>query len=326
MKKTGVAPSNIAFIKFWGKKNSSLVLPNNSSFSMCLDSLFTTTTVDFSEKYKSDDVNFVDLSMNDKEKERAIRQLDLIKKYAKSKLKAKVRTENNFPRGAGIASSASSMAALTCAACASLGFVVKEKQLSILARQGSGSASRSVPSGFVVWHKGSNTSSFANSLKPAEFWNLCDVVLIVSSSEKKVSSTAGHADAYTSPFYKSRIKEAENNYKNCIKAFIKKDFIKFAEIVEKDCMSMHSVMMTQAPPLFYFLPKTMDIIHKVRALRLEKNWPICFTIDAGPNVHVICEGDYAEKVKDYFKNDKGIEKVIVSKVGQGAHLAKTHLF
>jgi diphosphomevalonate decarboxylase len=326
MKSTAIAPSNIAFIKFWGKKNSSLVLPNNSSFSMCLDSLFTTTTVEFDLKYKADDFDFEEGGITDVEKTRIFKQLGLIRKLAKSKLNAKVRTQNNFPKSSGIASSASGMAALTFAACSSLELYLSTKELSILSRQGSGSASRSIPDGFVVWHKGSNNNSFAETLKPREYWDLQDVVLVVSRSEKKVSSTAGHADVLTSPFYKSRIKEAEKNYRECIDSFLKKDFFKFAKIVEKDCLSMHSVMMTQTPPLLYFLPKTLDIIHRVRFLREEKKWPVCFTIDAGPNVHVICESEYAKKVEGYFKQDKEIEKIFEAKAGQGTRLVENHLF
>lgn len=328
MKKTCVAPSNIAFIKFWGKKNSSLVLPNNSSFSMCLSGVETTTTVEFDEKYKTDDVNFLDSQMSEKEKERIIKQLNVIRKLAKTNLKAKVRTKNNFPKSSGIASSASGMAALTVAAVESLKMKLNKKQLSVLARQGSGSACRSVPSGFVVWHKGkSSQSSFAETLKPKEYWGLYDVILIVSSSEKKVSSTSGHAGVQTSPFYKTRIKNAKQNYQKCVYFFLKKDFLNFAEIVEKDCFSMHSVMMTQDPPLLYFQPKTIELIKKIRELREEKKWKICFTIDAGPNVHVICENqNFADKIKELFKRDKEVEKILISKVGQGARLIADHLF
>lgn len=327
MKKTAIAPSNIAFIKYWGKGDEKWRLPANSSFSMCLDGLFTTTTVEFDQKYQNDDIDFVEGKMMNQEKERIIKQLERIRKYANCDLKAKVRTKNNFPKSSGIASSASGMAALTAAACAALGLKPTDKELTILARQGSGSASRSIPSGFVVWHRGKTSEeSFAESLRPSDYWDLKDVILIISADEKKISSTAGHAGAETSPFYKTRISDAEKNFKSCLEAFLKKDFFRFAEMVERDCISMHTVMMTQDPPLFYWTSKTMEIINKIRELKEEKGWKICFTIDAGPNVHVICEGEDAKEVEDYFKNDQEIEKIIVSSVGGGAKLINDHLF
>lgn len=295
---------------------------------MNLDSLYTTTTVEFDKKYQDDDVEILETKMTDQEKERIIQQLDRIRKIANSQLRAKVKTINNFPKSAGIASSASGMAALTMAAACSLGLKLSEKELSILARQGSGSASRSVPSGFVVWHKADDSKdSFAETLKPKEFWDLRDVVLIVEADKKKVTSTEGHAMADTSPFYRSRIIEAEKNYQEAIDFFLQKDFMRLAKVIERDCVSMHAVMMTQNPPLFYWLPKTLELIQSIRALRENEKWPVAFTVDAGPNVHVICEGKIEKTLKKHFLSRfVGINKIVSAKVGVGVRLSTNHLW
>ena len=206
MKKvTAIAPSNIAFTKYWGKKDEILRLPIHGSISMTLSNLLTSTTVEFSKEFKKDEV-IINGEVEEGETSRVINHLDRIRKLAGINLFAKVISNNNFPTGTGLASSASGFAALTLAASKAAGLNLSEKELSILARQGSGSACRSIPSGFVEWLDG-NTSetSYAVQIFPPNYWAIADVVVILSQGKKEVSSTLGQQSAFSSPFMKVRI-------------------------------------------------------------------------------------------------------------------------
>lgn len=326
MKKTAIAPANIAFIKYWGKKDEKLRLPANSSISMNLDNCFTTTTVEFDKKYTKDSFQIINDKVNDKEIERVSKHLDRLRKIAKVKLYAKVISQNSFPEKTGIAASASGFAALTLAASSSLGLELSEKELSILARLGSGSACRSIPEGFVEWKTGATSEeSYAYSLYPGDDWDLRDILIIVSSEKKKVTTTEGHKLGETSIFYKPRIQAVNTLVKDMKEAFAKKDFQKLGVIIEKDCLYMHSVMMTSNPPLFYWYPKTIEIIKKVYEWR-EERIPVYFTIDAGPNVHLICQGKNENIVLNKLKEINDIKDIIVNKPAKGAHLINNHLF
>ena len=211
MKKTAIAPSNIAFIKYWGRKNEELRLPENGSISMNLSNLVTTTTVEFDESLIKDTI-IIDGQEEEKESTRAIKHLDRIRKLAHTNLFAKVLSQNNFPSGTGLSSSASGFAALTVAASAAAGLNPSEKELSVLARLGSGSACRSIPDGFTEWLDGdTNGSSYAISLYPPSYWDIADVVVIASSEKKKVSTTEGQKLSNTSPFYATRQKNLPKN-------------------------------------------------------------------------------------------------------------------
>ena len=191
MKSTAVAPSNIAFIKYWGKKDELLRLPENGSISMNLSNLLTTTTVEFSEQYSHDSLLINGVQELHEEK-RAVQHLDRIRKLAGTSLKAKVVSVNNFPSSTGLSSSASGFAALTVAAADAAGLDLSEKEQSILARQGSGSACRSIPSGFTEWLDG-NTSddSYAVQVYPPDYWDIIDIVAIVNTGKKDISTSIG---------------------------------------------------------------------------------------------------------------------------------------
>ncbi len=319
-KATAKAPANIAFIKYWGKVNEKLRLPANSSISMNLSGAYTITSVDFNKKYKSDSL-FLDGEMaRDKEIRRTSKHLNLIRNIAKINLFAKVISRNSFPKGTGIASSASGFAALTMAAAAAVGLNLLERKLSILARIGSGSACRSIPDGFVEWKSGDESEdSYGYSLYPADYWGICDLIVIVGENSKKASSTEGHALADSSPFYKSRILEMPKKIRELKLSLKERDFTRFGEIVEAEAINMHAVMMTSIPPLYYWSPGTLDVIAKVIKLR-ENGLECYFTIDAGPNVHVICLAKDAKKVEKTLKRISGIKKVIVNKPSVGARL------
>lgn len=308
MKATATAPANIAFIKYWGKRDAGLRLPYNASISMNLSSCTTTTTVEFSSDFQSD---FVTEGFNTP---RVIEHVDRLRNKAGITERVRVATQNNFPASSGVASSASGFAALTVAAAAALGLKLTERKLTAMARMGSGSACRSIPDGFVKWE-----GEFAYSLYPTGYWNLRDIVVVVGSKAKFFLSSVGHEAVETSPFFQKRLDAIPKRIQTIEYAFQKKDFQMLGEVIEEDCLDMHHVMQTQEPPLMYWNDTTRKIMQAVTAWR-KYGLPVYFTIDAGPNVHVICEGKDEKKVIVKLKSIPGIESVIVNRPAAGAHL------
>lgn len=320
MKATATAPSNIAFIKFFGKMNEELRLPVNTSISMCLSDAFTTTTVEFSPDYLSDSIEMTDGILSRAEKERIVEHLDRIRKIAKNRLFAKVVTRNSFPKSSGIASSASGFAALTLAASSALNLNLNEKELSIIARLASGSASRSIPDGFVEWKK-SNTSqeSYAYSLYPPDYWDIYDIVVVVEKESKPVTTTDSHKLAAGSPFYKTRIIDMDNKVKTFKHALKRKDFHLTGEIIEGEALNMHAVMLTSHPPLLYWTEKTVSLMKEVWQWR-KNGTEVYFTLDAGPNLHLICEEKTVKNILSNLGKSFGQCEIIVNKPANGARL------
>ncbi len=315
---TAQAHPNIAFIKYWGNRNNELRLPSNSSISMNLDGLFTRTTVSFQPSLPFDELIINGHAVMGKGLERISYILDLVREMAGLKINAEVMSENNFPAGAGIASSAAAFAALAFASSRAAGLTLSEAQLSRLARRGSGSASRSIPAGFVEWEMGeSEEESFAFSIAPVGHWNLVDCVAIVNSAHKKTGSTEGHAIAGTSPLQNARVEDVPRRLEICRNAILNKDFETFANIIEHDSDMMHAVMMTSNLPLMYWQSATVEIFHQVREWRAS-GLPVGYTVDAGANVHVICLGEYAKEVEKRLRELPGVSNVLVAGVGGGA--------
>ena len=195
---TALAHPNIAFIKYWGNRDDALRLPSNGSISMNLDGLFTRTTVSFSPSAQTDSLLLNHRPVTGPGLDRVSYILDIVRGMADLPHRAEVVSENNFPAGAGIASSAAAFAALALSASKAAGLDLSEAQLSALARRGSGSASRSIPAGFVEWKAGTNDEdSYAVSIAPPEHWALTDCVAVVNAGHKKTGSTEGHALAGT---------------------------------------------------------------------------------------------------------------------------------
>jgi diphosphomevalonate decarboxylase len=317
---TAVAFANIAFIKYWGNRDNSLRLPANGSISMNLDGLFTRTTVSFQPSLPFDELIINGREAVGKGLERVSYILDLIREKAGIRMNAEVMSENNFPSGAGIASSAAAFAALALAGSKAAGLDLSGRELSILARRGSGSASRSIPAGFVEWQMGeSNEDCFSYSIAPPDHWNLVDCVAIVSSAHKKTGSTEGHAIAGTSPLQGARVADAPRRIEICRNAILNKDFEAFANIIEHDSDMMHSVMMTSNPPLMYWQSATVEIFHQVREWRAG-GLPVGYTVDAGANAHVICLGKYAKEVEKRLREIPGVKDVLAAGVGGGAEV------
>lgn len=325
-KATAIAPSNIAFTKYWGKKDEVLRLPENGSVSMSLSNLLTTTTVKFSGKYEKDEIIINGGGLEDDEAQRAIKHLDRVRKMANIDLKAKVVSNNNFPTGTGLSSSASGFAALTLAASKAAGLNLSEKELSILARQGSGSACRSIPGGFVEWLDGDiSETSVAIQIFPPNHWAITDIVVVVSEGKKEVSTSLGQQSAQSSPFMEvrlSRMKEKNDLVKKLIKD---KNFTEFGELLEAEALELHSIMLTQRPALIYWTPGTLRIMKLVGHWRQE-GLPVYFTINTGQDIHLICEGKNVDKVKTKLKELEEVKEIIVSTPGEGTRLSKKNLF
>jgi len=322
IKVTAVSPANIAFIKFWGKKDPKLNIPFNDSISMNLDSCLTTTTVEFDEKLKVDQIVIDGHEVTGAKKERVVRILDSVRKIAKFKIFAKVVSKNNFPSDVGIASSASGFSALALSASAAAGLNLSQKELSILARLGSGSACRSIPDGFTLWKKGKdNDSSYAVQIAKPDFWGVRDVVTVTSDGKKKVGSTEGHDLATTSPYFEARLRNIAGKVKKVKEAILARNFTVFGKLVEEEAVDLHVMAMTSHPAVFYWNTGTMEVMKKVFELR-EKGIECYFTMDAGPNVHVICLGKNEPKVKKALGSLSMVHSVISNKVGIGARITK----
>ena len=320
MKTTAIVNSNIAFVKYWGKKNTELNLPMNPSISMTLDeNLSTKTTVEFSKKYKKDIFILNNEEEQGKKLEKVSKFLDIVRKKTKTKLKAKVNSINTFPTGSGIASSASGFAALAAASTKALKLDLTKKELSALARLGSGSASRSIFGGFVIWKE-----NYAEQLYDEEYWpELRDIIVIFEKKEKKISSRDGmKLTVETSELYKKRIKEVGPTINRVKHALANKDFSMLMSLIMQDSDNMHNCMKNTIPKLEYLNDTSYKIIEKIKSLNQNKIIA-GYSFDAGPNAHIITiEENIPILKKELAKFSKSI---IISKPGKGIIYSKTHL-
>ena len=286
-KATALAHPNIAFIKYWGNQGSEWNLPFGNSISMNLEAFTTITTVEFDSTLASDQLNLNGQPAQADALTRIQKFMDRFRQLTDFPLKAHITSENNFPTGAGIASSASGFAALTLASYAASGLPYSQRDTSALARLGSGSASRSIPTGYTEWLQGtSHDSSYSISIAPQDHWNLIDNLVLIDSQHKKTTSKQGHQIAKTSPLQLMRTNTIQERVNICKQAILNKDFTALADISEADTLLMHTVMMSSNPALFYLAPETLSLISFVRELRAN-NIAAFYTIDAGANVHVI---------------------------------------
>jgi diphosphomevalonate decarboxylase len=333
MKKATVkSPANIAFTKYWGRRNDDLILPLNNSISMNLNNCYTKTTVEFGKADQDEvKVKFFKSDYKDLENiqlDRVINQVNRIRDKYKIKNKIKIYSENNFPADSGIASSASAFSALTKALYEAIEVEISEKDLTIETRlAGSGSATRSIPGGFVEWLKGeddNSETSYARSIAYSNHWELYDITVVVDTSKKSVGSYEGHKYAH-SEYMKARLENFENRNDQIREAILNKDIEKLGEAIEEEAISLHAVAMTSNPPIYYLNGRTWDVV--VRLLNLRKRGILgYFTMDAGPNVHVICERRYKDILEKKLKEIPGVEFIITSKVCDGAKSIEEHLF
>ena len=340
-KATCRAGSNIAFIKYWGVADGAedLNIPLNNSISMTLADAHTTTTVawDNSANLPTDTVVIDGVALQGAPADRIVAHLDRLRALAGVSDRARVVSNNNFPMASGIASSASGFAALIVAGAAALGLRLDATRLSAVARQGSGSASRSLFGGFVEWERGwgrgeseeeslLDSRSVARQLHNEDHWALRDVIAIVSAGAKRVSSSSGHRLAATSPLNAARTRRVGEWLETVRRAIAERNLSLLGPILELDALAMHGVMMTSAPSLLYWQPGTLEVLHAVRAWREEEGVPVYFTIDAGPNVHLICEANTAAEVERRVGALPAVRRVLTSGPGTGPQLLDGHLF
>ncbi len=328
MKKTAIAPSNIAFIKYWGKKDEVLRLPENGSISMCLSNLLTTTTVEFSRDLKKDSIQIKKdkklVTPEDEFVEKAIKHIDRIRKVAQISDRAKIVTHNNFPASTGLSASASGFAALTVAGTAAAGLKLSDQELSVIARQGSGSACRSIPDGFVEWLDGDTSeTSYAQSIYPPKYWDLVDVVAIVSTDKKDIASSLGQKRTGTNPFFPVRKSHMADKITQIKKFMKEKDFTKFGELVESEALELHAIFLTSG--LVYLLPESLAVIKEVQKWRVA-GLESYFTVNTGQNVHIIVEKKNEKRIIAQLKKLSYVKEIISNTPSVGTKLSDSHLF
>lgn len=335
MKKSTVkASSDIALVKYWGKKDAVLRLPENGSISIILNGLDTITTVEFSKQLSEDEIYIQDKKIEPKSREaqRISKHLNRIRELAKaqnlegSDWYAKVVSKNTFPRGTGLSSSGSGMAALTYAATKALGLHLTQKELSIVSRQASGTACRCVCGGFVEWLDGSTSeSSYSHTIFNKDHWDIRDVVAVVEEGMKKISSTEGHTTAQTSPFFKvrqERIKQKISEVKNAI---AQKDFSHLGKMVEAEALEFHSILLTSDIPLVFWYPGTLQVMHEVQKMRTE-GIECYFTLNTGFNLHILTLPEFEAEVQKRISLLPLVLKTLTATVGDKPSEISEHLF
>lgn len=291
------APANIALCKYWGKRNADLNLPINSSLSISLGKLGTRTIIKFSKS-----ADRIYLNGKPAPKNFAARVSDWLDLFRADEQFFEVRTKNNIPTAAGLASSASGFAALAKAMDQLMNWGFNPRELSMLARLGSGSATRSMYDGFAVWHAGQRADgmdSYAEGV--SKDWNDLRIgILEVSKVRKKVGSTEGMARTVeTSELYESWPAQAQCDFDELRTAVATQDFPMLGKTAENNALAMHATMMSAWPPLCYWKPQSVSLMHKVWAAR-EKGLEVYFTMDAGPNLKLLFLKENQTAVKKLF--------------------------
>ncbi len=303
---TAEGSPNIALIKYWGKRDEKRILPQNSSISLTLSSsvLKTTTSVVLSKNLKHDIfyLDGVKQDLSGKDIQERFSVVDILRRKADSNEKALIVSNNDFPTASGMASSASGIATLVYVMDKALGLNLPEKELSIVARQGSGSACRSMFGGLVAWRKGTSPSggdSYAEQIFDENYWpELIDNIVVVSQERKKVPSRAGMLQTVkTNPLYGSRPASAEKRFQKMINAYRRRDFDEVAGLMMADSNEMHALMMSTIPPIRYLNKSSYAIMDAVDELNHSEGRNIAgYTFDAGANSNVITLKKYKAKV------------------------------
>ncbi len=320
MKATARAYTNIALIKYWGKRDEKLFLPMNSSLSITLDKFFTTTTVEFCTCLSVDVFVINNQLASEPEIYKVSRFLNRIREITGKDFKAVVNTTNHVPTAAGFASSASGFAALAAAATKALGFQLDGNQLSRVARQGSGSACRSIFGGYVAWEKGKaddGADSFARPIIGAEDWDLSILSVQLTTEPKAVGSREGmKRTVETSPFYPGWLESVEQDFLHAKAAIKAHDFELLGRVVETNALKMHATTLGADPPFMYWNGATLNVIQEIQYLRTQ-GIQAYFTIDAGPNVKVLCQPQDEQLVRDALINLPEVEEIHICHPGPG---------
>jgi diphosphomevalonate decarboxylase len=316
------AGANFALIKYWGKADARLNVPAVGSISITLDSLFSETVVELDPALREDELT-LDGRPRAEDLPKISACLDLLRNKAGVTTRARVTSSNNFPTGAGLASSASGFAALVRAGEAALGLELSARERSIVARQGSGSAARSIFGGFVEMHAGTaadGSDSFAEPLLPGAQWPLEVVIAVTAKGEKEVGSRSGMTrSATSSPYYPAWVAGQPADLATARAAIRARDFAALAAIAEHNCLKMHAAAIAAQPPLVYWNGATVECLHAVRRLR-GAGVPVFFTIDAGPQVKAVCAPGARARVEAALRAVPGVLDLLTSALGPGAEL------
>jgi diphosphomevalonate decarboxylase len=338
MTKTTVdAPANIAFIKYWGAQDLARALPLNSSISMTLENCSTRCTAELLDAPAAGAGHEDEVWISEPDggfrrpphefEERVRAHLDRMRRWAGRPERFRIATRNSFPSAAGLASSASGFAALTLATAGALGRGdAPPAELSRLAREsGSGSAARSVLGGFVEWRADGDEGSIAAQLAEPDHWDLRDVIAVVEIGPKAVSSLEGHRRALSSPYLEKRLELLPERSDRVRRAIEERDLALLGPAVEEEAIDLHLIAMSSRPPVFYWSPGTVGVLRAVRELRQEglHAWA---TMDAGANVHVICDADAEDQVASRLDSLSVVGFVIRDGVGNGPEETSQHLF
>lgn len=312
---TAIAHTNIALIKYWGKADEKLRLPYTDSLSLTLNDFYTETSVRINSV---DELWLDDEFINSKKSKRVFEFLDYFRTKYNIKENFLIKSYNHVPTSAGLASSSSAFAALAAALIKLMELNSSVEEISKLARVGSGSACRSIEGGFVQWHAGyDDNSSYAEQVNDGQNTDISLISVILNETPKKISSTEGMLRTkLTSPFYSEWSNVVKNDLADMKKAIDKNDFSKIGEIAEHNAMTMHALTLSSQPSFTYFEPQTLMVINYIQELR-NSGILVYFTIDAGPNVKVLCQKDNVELINKKLKNKFNDIKTIVTKPGPG---------
>jgi diphosphomevalonate decarboxylase len=319
---TVTAGANIAFIKYWGNTRTPQNLPLNPSISMTLAACVATTSATPLPGAEEDDIQLQGTEPTQKARQRVVDFLDGIRTRTGRDEPLRIRSENSFPTGCGIASSAAGFAALAVVAAKAYSLDVDAHELSRIARRGSGSASRSIEGGFVELHQGvDDEAAFSEQLAPETHWpEIRDLVAVVSGGHKAITSAEGHHLAHSSEMLDGRLQAISRRADQVRSAIKARDLEALGEASEADALSMHAVMMTSQPPLLYWSAETISAIQCVWDLRRDgvAAW---FTIDAGPNVHILTTATDLPKVEARIEEQYGW-RTITDQPGMGAQFVE----
>ncbi len=312
-----VAPANIALAKYWGKVPDSDNHPAVPSLSLTLDALTTRTEVAFDQALTEDQVLLNELPLSGPGRERVTAVLDRLRAEARVTTRARVVSRNSFPTAAGLASSASGFAALVMASAAALDLGLDRPALSARARQASASAARSVFDGWVTLPLGADA---AQPLAPPDHWDVALLVVIAENQPKSIgSSSAMNLTRATSPYYPAWVETAPRLYQRACTAVKGRDLDALGPVLEQSALMMHATMLAADPSIVYFTPATLSLLATVRELR-RCGVRAYATMDAGPQVKVLCESPDAPRVEQALADTPGAQRIIRCRPGKGAYL------
>ncbi len=318
LKGKGQGPLFIALIKYWGNIDNDLRIPRNDNLAINLDFIGTDTNVSFSPGFKEDRVVVNGKALEREKKLRVIRVVDIMRKRAKINWPVHIFSENHIPTASGIGSSASSFSDLVVAINKALKLNLTKKELSLMARLGSGSAARAIPSGFVLLPGNcSQSEAYARTLFPPSYWPLSIFIIILSDAQKHTLTTQGHLGASTSPLYKERQWGLKERLKEIIKTIRDKDIWRLGRLLEAEALSLHANIMSQSPPIFYWSPRTFRFVKDLVDYREKEGYPIFWTIDAGENLFLLTVPDYEDVVKTFISRHPEVKKYYLTHPGKG---------